>query len=1561
MWSRRGNGPRERIDRGVRKYLRTGRTAAVAGDGLTADAARLLRDAGPEPPGSPGRRQAFQLAGWLYLCRAELFVRRNGLPDFSGTVTLVGLLHDTDPDALPPGLWELAVEFGADPESRVKAARAAMEVSERQGLDPVAGLTALHRAVTDLPADHPQRAEAHLFLAAAWLERHEGSGDPDDVERAVAAGRTALRLSTSTSAARPLLLYTLCVALTRRLSADDTAENARAAVEMCRKLLAVAPDGGTEQCEGRQLLGEALTRRHDHGEAADDLDEAVEVLRTALDDCRRAGDVQAVRLRSLTVALYRRYRRTDSREDLAEALRVLREAVRVAERAEPARAASLRAELVALEREAAAGRPGRTLSSAPRPAPPPAPERAERARVLIERAETEEDPLARDRGIESLGAALRDLPQGFADRVPYTALLATALHQRYRSGGGDPVDLDASEELAREALRLCPEGDPNRAQCLLLLGATAEVRHERAGGAREQLDAAVDTYHRLLGSGVATAWHRRQALRRLGRNLAERSRATGSLPDLDEAVDALRQALEAPGAPRAEYGSTALDLAAALLLREERTGAAHELDEARERLLAALRVLSADDPLRRRADALLAEVTRRRERHRAWREDAVAPVLRRTHVVPGQQDRPEVPPEDAGRTGGSTVVHQYGHVLAELARRFADTGDATALERGVDIGRRVLGGMPDDHPERAAICRDLGVLLLRRFEHAGDRRDIDAAVEHLRYGAYGPLSLVQQFRNALGRPDASLEELRQAGGEDVDTLLRLGSDRGRELSALAAAHVVRFGRDGSAADLDEAVAAARRAVEATPAHHRTELRTRLETLAVVLVTRYRHTGDPGDLDRAIELGRRVLGTLRVSLTTGTWSESVAETRRITLANLCNRLRARYLLTGSAADLEEAIGLGREAVALGRGGRASAQDRVNLALALADRAALRGDTADLRAAIDEVEAAADALPPSSPRYARSRLLLGSLLRDRSEAGASRARERDASRALALFREAAEAALAAPQERLDGAVAWGRFAAERAVAGRAGWEEAADGFAAAVSLLPLTAWRGLGRADRERLLAPRSHLTTEAAACAVCCGRLEQAVELLDQGRSVLWGQALDTRTDLTALRAAHPELAERLDTVRSGLDATTTIDATDARADARAGGPPGARAGGPPGDPDGERQRRLAREWEELLAEVRRLPGFAGFLLPLPFAELSRATADGPMIIVNVSRYRCDALVVTPGRVRLVPLPGLTADEAQRRTERYLAALDRLDRPGAAPGPAQQTVLATLEWLWDTVAAPVLDSPDAAGWEGGRVWWCATGPLALLPVHAAGYHDPDDGRERDAVLARVVSSYMPTLRGLLRARRPVAPPDQVRRLLILALGDRPPYAPDLAPLPGARQEAESLRRRFPGRHTVRLDSEATYEGALGLLPTHTCVHFACHAGQDLADPGRGALYLYDRPLKVTDLARLDLETPELAVLSACQTALGGRDLPNEAIHLAAALLLGGFRHVVSTLWTVGDDSARGITEEMYEVLGDAHGRLHPSRTARALHEAVDRARRRDPFRPLAWAAHVHFGP
>lgn len=127
------------------------------------------------------------------------------------------------------------------------------------------------------------------------------------------------------------------------------------------------------------------------------------------------------------------------------------------------------------------------------------------------------------------------------------------------------------------------------------------------------------------------------------------------------------------------------------------------------------------------------------------------------------------------------------------------------------------------------------------------------------------------------------------------------------------------------------------------------------------------------------------------------------------------------------------------------------------------------------------------------------------------------------------------------------------------------------------------------------------------------------------------------------------------------------------------------------------------------------------------------------------------------------------------------------------------------------------------------------------------------------------------------------------------------------------------------------------------------------------PSRSHLVVHDpadRRLTVADISRLDLPGAELAYLSACGTAGTGAALADEALHLASALQLAGYRHVVGTLWETDDAVALDLAEKTYAALGAP--RPVAERSAQALHTAVRTVR--DLYRdsPWFWAAHVHVG-
>ncbi|MDH6434769.1 hypothetical protein M2158_003246 [Streptomyces sp. SAI-144] len=408
---------------------------------------------------------------------------------------------------------------------------------------------------------------------------------------------------------------------------------------------------------------------------------------------------------------------------------------------------------------------------------------------------------------------------------------------------------------------------------------------------------------------------------------------------------------------------------------------------------------------------------------------------------------------------------------------------------------------------------------------------------------------------------------------------------------------------------------------------------------------------------------------------------------------------------------------------------------------------------------------------------------------------------------------------------------------------------------------------------------------------------------------------------------------------------------------------------------------LSLQLESALAEARALPGFEDFLSH-PEPEALIGVADrGPVVVINVSGWRCDALLLRPEGVVVRELPELTESDVARHVGEYLEVLSGLDAPMhhlhqaelrfdagerspevfrevtdarnacvRALHAIESMLLSLTEWMWDAIAEPVLSALGLGAATPGdndppRLWWCPTGLLGLLPLHAAG-------RAGDGVLDRVVSSFTPTLRALAEARRQPADGSDARLLLVTAS-----EVPDAPALLDVHRERAFLTDLFTGRHTLLDAEEAVVERVRAELPRHRWVHFSCHGAQDLLQPSQGGLLLTDGRLTVGDIGTGHFRS-EFAFLSACQTATGGLFLPDEAITLTAALHYAGYRHVIGTLWSVHDQVAAEVTEAVYADL-TAAGVFDPARSARALHRATTELRARTAL--SAWVPFIHTGP
>ncbi|WP_168801398.1 CHAT domain-containing protein [Glycomyces buryatensis] len=788
--------------------------------------------------------------------------------------------------------------------------------------------------------------------------------------------------------------------------------------------------------------------------------------------------------------------------------------------------------------------------------------------------------------------------------------------------------------------------------------------------------------------------------------------------------------------------------------------------------------------------------------------------------------------------------------------------------------------------------------------------------------------------------------LHERGAGDKSRIPMIRSD-------LAGIHLLRWQSLRSGDDLDTALRHLRKALDVTGESDPHYL-DRIDRLGGILEARFRQYGDYESLQEALKRYREALGA--------------TEQGTAQFAGRASNLGLAYVLTGYDAD--KAVELTRHAVDLTRPAYPlHARFQSNLSVALVARHRQRGWAVDLDAARKASRAAVAFTPKRDSaramrmlqlaevaieqyridpqpkhlkeviRTARQVALVGrgtafgsvalglegwadSVLALNHRRSPMRLRRAERNRA-----EAWRSPNLPTSQRIHYGKQWAAHAVVRSP------QEALERFEEVSELLPRLASQRISRADQERALGEINGFVSDAAACAVAAGRPERAVELLEGGRGTLLSRVFNLRSDLDVLRGAHPRMADELEAAREALDSPNPRPGTD--------------------------RHRLSRRWDELVEEVRALVGFEDFLRTPGWSSLARELRGlGPVVWINVSLLGSHALCLVAGELKVVDLPGLGPNEVQRRANAFRREVVSPMRDAAL------AVADTRRWLWEELAEPVLaelgllearEAPGDRGGGGGSdsdesyddwptVHWIPTRGLAFLPIHAAG--------GPVAVLDRVVSSYAPTARSLTVHAGGTNRGGRAPKALLVAAENAAP----LPLLPGVVKEVRSLGKILPGSLTLT-GERAVRREVLAALPSHDWAHFACHAVYPHGGSSTGGLMLHDangRPLSIGDIAAKWSQGAELAFLSACDTAQSAPELADEAVHLAGAFQLAGYRQVVGTLWPVQDQAARSIAERFYKraVQGES--------SAVALHGALRQMRDERPGEPAVWASHVLFG-
>lgn len=926
---------------------------------------------------------------------------------------------------------------------------------------------------------------------------------------------------------------------------------------------------------------------------------------------------------------------------------------------------------------------------------------------------------------------------------------------------------------------------------------------------------------------------------------------------------------------------------------------------------------------------------------------------------------------------GRHLAHLAGHWKAFHDR----TGALEDLQKSIQYAKATIAAAPDSDPARFLYINNLACCMNIKFFQTSALEDIQDAVSYaratfeavpqthrLRDDCLSNLALylgtLSGFLNKRYERTGLVEDLEAAilhAKESVAVTPPADPDRGNRLHKLSIALSARYTRTRVLEDLHDSITYLEEALSTSnptnPMHPHY-----LNSLALQFGSRYDRTRAVEDLQQAIQYANAALQNLPPADPAGA----------VYMSNLSTILRAGERHTGPVQHLQQAIIHKALSATTHLTDDIRAQSLHTLAMNLVARYTRTAVVADLQQAISHLEELLTFLPPDHAKQPTVTDALASLLFRRFMHTTDPA---DMAASIAYYDTAWSFAAAPPLSRISIALRLCdifHYCPDSPVT-RAIVASVLEGsilrlnavLEEAILLLPMVSPRSLKRSDQQHLLAQLNGLAGDAAGVALAAGRTAyEALRLLEISRGVITGFAIDTRGDLGELAVASPRLFAVFEEQRGVLNRITLETGDGVMAAGWAGRGEVAMAGRQAREKSGE-------EIEATIAEIRRLPGFEGFQRPPGAEELMGMAAAGPIVVVNSTGIRSDAIIVTTNGITAIPLPGLLDHEIPAR----LGGIAKLAVGSVKTSAARnEKMRELLRWLWDVAVEPVIVAlqlnPLARDEDMPHVWWIGVGAMSTAPFHAAGDYAPRADSASNT-MSYCVSSYIPTIKALSYAREKdftllAQSADTTGKLLLVTMAQTP-GTPKPKDLPGVDAEVAQIMAATTGRiETEHLPYPSTQD-ILSRLQHSSCgiVHFACHGVSDREDPSNSHLILVDdgQQDRLTVRAISATNTgAQLAYLSACSTADNSvRALADETIHIASGFQLAGFNHVVAAMWPSESVVCVEVATEFYRALCDGgEGEKGHAKVRVALHRAVRSARDKYRRTPARWAQFVHLG-
>lgn len=193
-------------------------------------------------------------------------------------------------------------------------------------------------------------------------------------------------------------------------------------------------------------------------------------------------------------------------------------------------------------------------------------------------------------------------------------------------------------------------------------------------------------------------------------------------------------------------------------------------------------------------------------------------------------------------------------------------------------------------------------------------------------------------------------------------------------------------------------------------------------------------------------------------------------------------------------------------------------------------------------------------------------------------------------------------------------------------------------------------------------------------------------------------------------------------------------------------------------------------------------------------------------------------------------------------------------------------------------------------------------FSTVPLHAAGIYDGSP-EQAHSCADYIVSSYTPTLTRLLRAQHAAGAVAKCN-ISIALVAEKRAQDRNLPIINGVDAEVNGITELAKSMNIKDIRHQkgsTTVSSTSAAIKSADIVHLACHGIQDHTNTTHSGFYLGDGRLTISDLIKLDIKPGLLAFLSACESAQGNKEQPDQAMHLAAAMLFTGFNNVIGSMW------------------------------------------------------------